>query len=194
MVNLVYPVGACFRWRHAHRRSAGGQFACPGPGHLFLQHERHKLRCATRFGYADSSACSVLSAVLQRMPGTILLQRGNGLPMELAPVTLEVRAALTTHTRIGVAESCGTMCAFGQKVRPNRINRQFRVETVSLPSSSDFLARTTCRSQLPDYPFFGQHFTAGVPASLRKALRPSPSRIVLPMGPNCAASSAARLP
>src|SRR5690606_17846290 len=43
------------------------------------------------------------------IPGTILLQRGNGLPMELAPVTLQIYARPTTRTRIGVAESCGTM-------------------------------------------------------------------------------------
>ena len=40
-----------------------------------------------RFGYADSSARSVMSGFLQRMAGTILLQRRNGLPMELASVT-----------------------------------------------------------------------------------------------------------
>ncbi|MDP2326064.1 MAG: hypothetical protein Q8N51_18840, partial [Gammaproteobacteria bacterium] len=45
--------------------------------------------CATRFGPADSSAGSVVSAYLQGMPGTILLQRCKGLPMELASITLE---------------------------------------------------------------------------------------------------------
>jgi len=49
-----------------------------------------------------------MTGFLQRMPGTILLQRRNGLPMELASITLADRAHPTTGTRIGGAESCGT--------------------------------------------------------------------------------------
>ena len=48
------------------------------------------------------------------MPGTILFQRRNGLPMELAPVTWEDCARPATGTRIGVAESGGTTPAFVQ--------------------------------------------------------------------------------
>ena len=70
--------------------------------------------CATRFGYADSSARSVMRGFLQRMPRTILLQRGKGLPMELASLAREIRALRTTRTRICVAESGGTTPAFVQ--------------------------------------------------------------------------------
>ena len=62
--------------------------------------------CATRFGYADSSARSVMRGLLQRMPGTILLQRRNGLPMELASLTWEDRARPTTRTRILLRRIC----------------------------------------------------------------------------------------
>lgn len=62
-------------------------------------------RCATGFGLADSCARGVMRGALQCVPCMILLQRRNGLPMELAPDWWEERTRWTTGTRTGVAGS-----------------------------------------------------------------------------------------